>query len=105
MSEQPDISPVEDGVEFPIKVVPGASRSRVVGFLGTVLKVAVAAPAQGGQANAMVVETLAACLGVRRAQVVIISGQTRPQKRVRVRGRSAAEARSRIAVAIAESAS
>jgi len=77
------------GVELGLKVVPGASRTAVLGVWGRSLKVAVAAPPEGGKANGAVVELLAGILGVRRADVTVVSGHTRPVKRVAVRGLSA----------------
>jgi hypothetical protein len=74
------------GVEFAVKVVPGASRDRIAGPLGGALKVAVAAPPEGGRANAAVIELLAAHLGAKRSEVEIVGGRNRPQKRIRVRG-------------------
>ncbi len=71
-------------IEFAVKVVPGASRTRVVGLHGDALKVSVAAPAEGGKANAALVTVLARWLEVRRADVAIVAGGSNPHKRVRV---------------------
>jgi hypothetical protein len=94
------LTATERGVEFNIKVVPGASRTRIAGLLGTALKLAVSAPPEGGQANDAVVELLAGVLGVRRADVEIIAGRSRAQKRVAVAGLDASAARSRLAASI-----
>ena len=80
-----------DGVEIPVKVVPGASRDRIVGVLGDALKVQVAAPPEKGKANKALTAVLARQLGVACKQVTVVRGQTNPQKTVRVRGLSADE--------------
>lgn len=67
-----------------IKVVPGASRSRVMGMLGDRVKVAVAAPPEDGKANQAVCALLAKVLGVKA--VTICVGQTNARKTVRVGG-------------------
>ncbi len=90
------IGSLPDGVAVRIKVVPGASRSRVVGLLGDRLKVAIAAPAEGGKANRAIVRLLAKHLGVRTADVSIVAGQSRAQKTVHVRGLSAADVAARL---------
>ena len=84
------------GAAFALKVVPGASRSRVVGMLGNALKVAVAAPPEAGKANVEVVRVLSSAFTVARSDIEIISGETRPQKRVLVRSLKAAEIRARL---------
>lgn len=86
-------------VEFAVKVVPGASRSRLAGMLGTALKVAIAAPPEGGKVNAALCAFLAKQLGLRPAQIEVISGHTQPRKRVRIRGLSESELRQRLAQA------
>ena len=78
----------EGGVEFSVKVVPGSSRNKVVGIWDTALRIAVAAPPEGGRANKEVVRLLAATFGVKRGSVTIIHGQTQPLKRVRIDGLS-----------------
>jgi uncharacterized protein (TIGR00251 family) len=69
-----------------IKVVPKASRDRVAGWMGEVLKVCVTAPPERGKANAAVVEVLAEALGVPRAAVRIVAGETSPRKTIEVAG-------------------
>ncbi|QOJ13794.1 MAG: DUF167 domain-containing protein [Planctomycetia bacterium] len=82
------VSQEEGGVAFGVKVVPGASRSRMVGVLGDVLKIAVAEPPEDGRANAAVQRLLAERLGVPAAAVDVVSGHSSPRKRIRVRGLS-----------------
>ncbi|HEX5134099.1 MAG TPA: DUF167 domain-containing protein [Thermoanaerobaculia bacterium] len=77
---------VGGGIELRIKVVPGASRSEIVGILGNRLKVRVAAPPEAGKANRAVIELLRGWLGVR--EVEIASGASSPEKTVLVLGLS-----------------
>jgi len=63
-----------------VKVVPGASRNRVVGMLGDALKVQVAAAPEKGKANEAARAVLAAFFGVKIGQVKLISGQSQPRK-------------------------
>lgn len=90
------------GVELTVKVVPGASRSRVIGLWGNALRLAVAAPPQAGQANAALLKLLASTLGVRRAAVEIVSGQVQAVKRIRVSGLKAEQARASLMDTLAQ---
>lgn len=83
-----------------LKVVPGASRERVVGRLGDAWKVQVAAPPEGGRANEAVTALLADALGVRPAQVRILRGHTRGRKVVEVEGVNQADAEARLAASV-----
>ena len=69
-----------------VKVVPGASRNRVVGMLGDALKVQVAAAPEKGKANDAVRAVLADFFGVKIGQVELISGQAQPRKTFLVNG-------------------
>ena len=69
-----------------VKVIPGASRNRVVGMLGEVLKVQVAAAPEKGKANQAVRELLADFFAVKIGQIELISGQTQPRKTFLVNG-------------------
>jgi uncharacterized protein (TIGR00251 family) len=79
-----------------LKVVPGASRAGIAGWLGDTLKVRVSAPPERGKANAAVVELLAGALGVPEERVRIVAGAASPRKVVEIAGLSAAEVRARL---------
>lgn len=83
-----DFRSTPDGVEFSIKAVPGASRSRVLGLWNRALRIAVAAPPHAGKANNEIVSLLADLLSLRRSNVAIVAGLTSPLKRIRVTGLS-----------------
>lgn len=63
-----------------MKVIPKASSTRIVGWLGKALKVAVTAAPEGGRANAAVCELLAASLGVATSRVRCVSGHASSRK-------------------------
>ena len=83
-------------MELEVKVVPGASRSEITGWLGDSLKIRVAAPPERGKANAAVVEALAGVLGISAKRVRVIRGTTSPRKLVEIDGLSADEVRMRL---------
>lgn len=87
---------IEGGVQLRIKVVPNASRERVVGLLGDRLKVAVQAPPEAGKANSAVCALLADVVGVPAGHVEVVSGHTRPQKTVAVYGITFEQVRERL---------
>ena len=76
----------DGGVRFGVKVVPGASRDRIVGPLGDALKIAVSKPPQGGAANAAVLALLASALEVPASAVQIVRGHGNPRKEIRISG-------------------
>ncbi len=78
-----------EGVTFAIKAVPRARRDEIVGVEGDALKVRLTAPPVEGKANEALIKFLANKLGVRRADVEILHGETGRHKLVRVRGLSA----------------
>jgi uncharacterized protein (TIGR00251 family) len=83
----------EGAVVLELLVQPRASRTRAVGEHDGRLKLQLAAPPVDGEANLALVEFLAGALGVRKADVVILRGETGRRKTVRVAGVSAAHAR------------
>ena len=86
------------GVLLPVKVVPRASRDRIVGELQGALKVTVAAAPEAGVANRAVCRVIAEALDVRPQQVTVTSGHAAPRKVVRIEGLSAPEVRRRLAL-------
>jgi len=81
-----------------VKVVPGASRSHIAGWLGDALKIRVSAPPEKGKANAAVAAVVAAALGLPAGSVAVVSGKSSPRKLVEVRGLSREEIVKRLAV-------
>jgi uncharacterized protein len=69
---------------LPVKVVPGASRSRIAGRYGDGIKVRVAAAPERGKANDAVIELLAEAFHIKQNQVTIVSGHTQPRKIVQI---------------------
>ncbi|MFQ5416201.1 MAG: DUF167 domain-containing protein [Myxococcota bacterium] len=86
----------DDPVRLPVKVVPGASRDDVAGWLGDALKVRVAAPAERGKANAAVERTIAAALGIPGRCVRVVGGATSPRKIVAIEDLSRLEVHRRL---------
>jgi len=95
----PICEPCEEGVILAVKVVPGASRDRIVGRLGERLKVAVAKPAEKGAANKAVCAVLAKAMGLRPSDIEILHGATHPEKDILLRGLTPADARCRLSLA------
>lgn len=71
-------------ITFPIRVLPRASKSEIVGELDGSLKLRIASPPVDGAANAEIIRFLAKKLGVARSDVEIVSGQNSKNKRILV---------------------
>jgi len=80
-----------------VKVVPGASRSRVAGPHGNGVRVQVTAPPERGRANEELRRVLAEALGIAPSDVEILRGASSPRKTVHVRSLPPAEVARRLA--------
>ena len=87
------VSGGKDGVTLAVHVVPRSARNEIVGLHGRALRIRVNAPPVGGAANAVLLATVAAALGLPKRQVEIVSGHTSRRKVLRVLGLSEAEVR------------
>ena len=76
---------------LPVKVVPASSRDRVAARYGDGIKVQTSAPPEAGKANAAVTKILAQFLGLKPAQVELVSAPANPRKQFRISGLSAAQ--------------
>jgi len=74
------------GVTLRLHIQPGAKKTEAAGLHGEALKIRLAAPPVDGKANAALIAFLADRLGVARAAIDILSGDTSRAKRVRVDG-------------------
>jgi uncharacterized protein (TIGR00251 family) len=86
LSPDLEIRTTTAGVEFAVHVQPRAAREGVGGLHGGALRVRVHAAPAAGQANDAVAELVAGVLGVRRRDVILLSGQKSRQKRLKVNG-------------------
>ena len=69
-----------------VKVVPGASKSLVAGWLGKELKLRIAAPPEKGKANAAVLKLLEAELNIGVKSLRIARGRTSAHKMIEIDG-------------------
>lgn len=69
-----------------VKVIPGAKRSRIVGWLGDALKVQVAAAPARGKANDELIDFLRRELSLPRNAATVISGHTSQRKVIELLG-------------------
>ncbi len=81
---------------LPIKAIPNAPHSEVIGWLGEALKIKIHAPALDGRANDALCEFLAAELGLPRRAVALAHGDKSRRKLVRISGLTLADVRSRL---------
>ena len=91
-----DVRDVDGGAVIPVKVVPGASRDRIVGSLGDCLKIATSQPAEKGKANKAIAAILAKALGVSKKDVTLVSGPTNPRKEFLIIGMTCREVHKRM---------
>lgn len=90
-----------EAVRFQVKVVPGASCDRLAAVLGDQLKVQVAAPPEGGKANARLCALLAAALAVPERAVTVAAGRGSPRKTIAVTGLDCEQVQARLQAALA----
>jgi uncharacterized protein (TIGR00251 family) len=80
-----------------VTVSPGAKRTELVGRHGDGWRARVAAPPEGGRANAALAVLLADALGVRRDQITVVGGHASRRKLVEVDGLDQGEIARRLA--------
>ena len=84
-------------VKLSIKVVPGSSQNRIIGWLGNALKIHVSAQPEQGRANAVIKKIFASTLKIPAKNVKVIAGKTSPWKIVELTGLTKAEVNKKLA--------
>ena len=69
-----------------IKMIPKASRSEVVGWEESRLKIRIAEVPEKGRANKELIRLLSEVLKISKSEIEIISGETSRLKRVKITG-------------------
>jgi uncharacterized protein (TIGR00251 family) len=98
LTAAPPFRTVADGLRLAVKLAPGAARQRLEGCVpapggGSALKIAVAAPAVDGKANAALVKLLADALGVAKGTITVVAGATQRRKLLHIAGEPGSLAR------------
>jgi uncharacterized protein (TIGR00251 family) len=96
------IVPHPDGVVLPVLAHPGSKRNAVLGERAGALRVAVTAPPEKGKANAAIQGLLAQALGLKPAQLELLSGAAARPKRFLVAGISPEELGKRLAAVVGQ---
>lgn len=78
----PCVRSVPDGVVLDVSVVPGASRTELVGLHDGALRVRLAAPAVEGKANAALLAWLADELGIAKREAHLLRGAAARRKQI-----------------------
>ncbi len=84
------------GLTIRLKVVPGASRDAIAGWLGDRLKIRVSAAPEHGKANEAVRRLLAKTLHIDRRRIRLTAGATSPEKTVEIDGLSETDLAARL---------
>lgn len=71
-----------DGVTLKIKVVPGASRTRIAGQLDDALKIQLATAPEKGKANKELIRFLADLFDLPKNQLTLINGEHNVKKEI-----------------------
>jgi uncharacterized protein (TIGR00251 family) len=79
-----DLIETAGSLTFPVRVIPRASRSEVVGEHDGALKVKIASPPVDGAANAELTKLFAKKFGVSKSDIQILSGETSKNKRIKI---------------------
>ena len=69
-----------------VKIVPGSSRTEIVGWLGECLKIKVAAPPEKGKANQAVIKLLSEKLALKEESITIVHGSASQRKVIEIDG-------------------
>lgn len=76
-----------EGLIFKIFVLPKSSKNQIVGLHGDALKIKITSPPVEGAANQMCIKFLSKSLGIPKAYLEIISGQTSRTKGILLKAR------------------
>jgi uncharacterized protein (TIGR00251 family) len=86
-----DFKEQDNSVVFEVRVIPRSSRTEIVGEYNGALKVKLTSPPVEGAANEELIKILSKGLGIAKADIEIVSGQTSKTKRIRISGADAAK--------------
>ena len=86
------------GVLIAVRARPGARRDEVLGEHGGALRISVTTKPEAGKANEAIRRVLAEALGIKPAQVELVTGQTSREKRFLILNTDLDEVRARVSL-------
>ena len=84
------LTPHKKGIILNVRVIPRAAKDAIMGLYSTAVKVRIQAPPVEGKANAYLIKFLSKKLGIPRADIVVLSGETGRNKRLLIHNPSPA---------------
>ncbi|OGO00953.1 MAG: YggU family protein [Chloroflexi bacterium RBG_13_51_52] len=84
------------GIRLAVRVTPNAGRNEITDLKDGVLYIKIAAPPEKGKANKELIGFLAERMGIKKASLLIIKGQTSRNKVISIQGMSNEELLKRI---------
>ncbi|MGB7203183.1 MAG: DUF167 domain-containing protein [Pyrinomonadaceae bacterium] len=79
-----DVLEKDGSISFPVRVIPRASRSEIVGEHDGAMKIKIAAPPVDGAANTELIKLLANKFNVSKGDIEITGGETSKNKRIKI---------------------
>lgn len=73
-------------ITLSVKVIPKASKTKIVGFENGVLKIKLSVLPEKGKANSLLISLLSKTLNVAKSKISIISGEKSRKKRLWIEG-------------------
>jgi uncharacterized protein len=73
-------------IRLAVKITPNAGRNEITGLKDDVLCIKIGAPPEKGKANKELIGFLAERLGIKKASITIIRGQTSHRKIIAIEG-------------------
>jgi uncharacterized protein (TIGR00251 family) len=88
-----DIQKKEESVILGVKVIPGGSRTALAGEYDGMVRIKLSAAPEKGKANQCLIEYIGKLLGIKKSRISIISGATKPVKKIQILDISVKEVR------------
>jgi len=73
-----------NGIVIKVKIVPGASKNKIVGVYNNALKISITAPPVEGKANKECIAYLSKYFDVAKSKIEIISGKSSKNKLIKI---------------------
>lgn len=86
MDNNLQITKLDNGIRFNVKVIPNSSKCEISGIIGAGLKIKLDVPPVEGKANEKCIKILSKLLDVPKTAITIVSGETCKNKILFIKG-------------------